>query len=134
MKHNALIIQALRFLCVGGGATALQYLILIALVSGTGLAAAPSSAIGYALSTLFNYAANRRLTFRSDRAHRSALPRFLALACVGLALNTATVGLLAGQLGVHYLIAQIAATALALCWNFFAARCWVFAPETDPSR
>lgn len=134
MKPPSLLEQMLRFAFVGGLATALHYLILITLVNGTGLNVSVASAIGYTLSTLFNYASNRRLTFRSQRSHRSALPRFLWLAGFGLAINTVTVWLLAERLGIHYLIAQVVATALTLCWNFFAARHWAFAPETDPSR
>jgi putative flippase GtrA len=38
----------LRFAVVGGLATALHYLILIALVNGTGLEVSVASAIGYA--------------------------------------------------------------------------------------
>lgn len=134
MKPLSLPEQLLRFVGVGGLATALHYLILIALVAGAGLDATPASATGYALSTLFNYALNRRLTFRSRRSHRSALPRFLLLAGVGLAINTATVWFLAQHLGLHYLIAQVVATALTLCWNFLVARHWAFAPQTDTSR
>lgn len=134
MKPPSLLDQMLRFALVGGLATALHYVILIALVNGTRLDVSVASAIGYALSTLFNYATNRRLTFRSRRSHSSALPRFLWLASFGLAINTVTVWLLAERLGIHYLIAQVAATALTLCWNFVAARRWAFAPEADPSR
>lgn len=134
MKPLSLIDQMLRFAFVGGLATALHYLILIALVNGAGLDVSFASAIGYTLSTLFNYAINRRLTFRSRRSHSIALPRFLWLASFGLAINTATVWLLAERWGLHYLVAQVAATALTLCWNFVAARRWAFAPETDPSR
>lgn len=134
MKPLSISEQLLRFACVGGLATALHYLILIALVDGAGLGATLASATGYALSTLFNYALNRRITFHSRRNHSSALPRFLGLAGVGLAINTVTVWFLAQRLGFHYLIAQVVATTLTLCWNFVAARHWAFAPQTDPSR
>jgi putative flippase GtrA len=134
VKPPSLPEQMVRFAAVGGLATALHYLILIALVEGAGLDASLASACGYALSTLVNYALNRRLTFRSRRSHSSALPRFLWLAVVGLAINTAAVWLLAQVLGLHYLVAQVAATALTLCWNFLAARHWAFAPQTDPPR
>jgi putative flippase GtrA len=126
--------QLARFVLVGGLATVLHYLILIALVNGAGADATIASTIGYALSTLVNYALNRRVTFRSQRRHGSALPRFLTLALVGLVINAAMVWLLAERLEIYYLIAQVAATTLTLLWNFIAARHWAFAPQTDQSR
>jgi putative flippase GtrA len=133
VKPPSLPDQIVRFACVGGLATLLHYLILIALVDGVGFGATSASACGYAISTLFNYALNRRLTFRSQRRHSSALPRFLWLATVGLSINTATVWLLVQQFELHYLVAQIVATALTLCWNFIAARYWAFAPQSNLS-
>jgi putative flippase GtrA len=133
VKPLSLPEQLLRFVGVGGLATALHYLILVALVNSAGLDATLASSAGYALSTMFNYALNRHLTFRSRRSHGSALPRFLLLAIVGLAINTATVWLLVQQFALHYLVAQIVATALTLCWNFIAARYWAFAPQSNLS-
>ncbi len=115
-----------RFLGVGALATALQYLLLVAFVQMLAASPVPASSIAYALSTLFNYAANRRLSFASPRPHRSALPRFLLVAGIGLGLNTFIVWLGTGVLHMHYLMAQLLATALSLGWNFLACRHWAF--------
>jgi putative flippase GtrA len=119
--------QFARFLCVGGSATALQYLLLIAFVAWLGLTPLTASSISYALSTLYNYMANHAFTFQSDRDHYSALPRFSSVAIIGLALNAAVIWLAFDQFHVHYLVAQLLATALTLGWNFLASRYWAFA-------
>ena len=64
--------------------------------------------------------------FRSQRAHREALPRFFAVAGVGLLLNGLLMRLLTHALGLHYLLAQVFTTALLLLWHFAANAAWTF--------
>ncbi len=127
MNRNAWL-EGLRFLCVGGSATALQYALLIGLVHVAAWAPLTASVTSYALSTLYNYLANHRLTFRSSRSHLSALPRFLLIALAGLGLNAAIMWLGHERWHLHYLMAQLLATATTLGWNFAASRRWAFAP------
>ena len=68
----------LRFLLVGGTATAMQYAVLVALVRWAGVGPTLASCIGFVLSAVLNYALNRRFTFRSQARHAQALPRFAA--------------------------------------------------------
>ncbi|MEC5398003.1 GtrA family protein [Uliginosibacterium sp. H1] len=124
----ALARQIKHFLVVGAGATALQYILLGLFVEAFGMNAVLASALGYALSSLANYAANRRLTFQSDARHRDALPRFAVVALSGLLLNTVVMWVAHNLLDWHYLVAQVLATAVALVWNFILNRCWTFAP------
>ena len=113
------------FLLVGGGATALHYLIAALLWRGVGLAPALASGIGFGLSALFNYAANARYTFNSTGAHAESLPRFAVVAGIGLALNSAVIwGLTA--LGWHAVVAQLLATVIVLAWNFILNAAWTF--------
>ncbi len=118
--------QFLRFLGVGGTATALMYLLLIVQVDGLGWPATPSSALAYGLSAGFNYWANYHWTFASRQAHGTAVQRFIAVAAAGLGLNTAIMYLLVNFLGWHYLFSQLLATAVVLLWNFLANRRWTF--------
>ena len=115
-----------RFAGVGAVATAIQYAILVALVQGLGAEPTPASTLGFAVSVVFNYFANRRWTFRSERAHASAAPRFFLVQGVGLGLNGLLVYLGAEVLGVNYLLAQVAATGVVLVWNFFSHLLWSF--------
>lgn len=131
MTHIRFSGLLLRFLGVGGCATLLQYGLLVLQVQLAGMPAVAASAACYAASTLFNYAANHRLTFRSRRAHHSALPRFLLVAALGLGINTLVMWFAHEHGGRHYLVAQLLATAASLCWNFLACRHWAFATPDE---
>lgn len=125
----ALHLKFARFAGVGIVATAIQYVILVALVQGIGAEPTPASTLGFAVSVVFNYFANRRWTFRSGRAHARAAPRFFLVQSVGLCLNGLLLYLGAEVLGVNYLLAQLFATAVVLVWNFFAHLLWSFAAD-----
>jgi putative flippase GtrA len=117
-----------RFALVGATATLIQYLVLIVLVRLLAVAPAAASALGFVISAGFNYLLNYRFTFRSQRRHGPALAKFVALAGVGLGLNSLTVQVLV-SLGWHYLLAQIVATAVVFLWNFVGNNLWTFGAE-----
>jgi len=116
----------MRFGLVGGIATLVQYIILIALVQWAGINPVISSAIGFTASAFLNYGLNYRYTFDSRRDHSQALPRFLAVSLSGLTINTTLMGVMIGVLAVSYIPAQITATAAVLFCNFFANKYWTF--------
>jgi putative flippase GtrA len=115
-----------RFVLVGGAATAFQYIVLIACVQELSLAPVAASAIGFALSSVLNYCLNYRLTFRSSRAHTSALPRFLLIAGIGLGANSIAMWALTKPAHLGYILSQLIATTLVLLWNYIANRKWTF--------
>ena len=115
-----------RFLLVGGFCTGLQYLLLVALVEGPGLSATMASTIGYAASSAVNYYLSYSFTFNSASRHRRSLPRFVLVGLVGLLLNGAVTFVGTSIFGVHYLLAQAAATVVTLLWNFLANLRWTF--------
>lgn len=114
-----------KFAAVGGIATAIQYAVLILLVRACGMAPTPASSSGFVLSAGVNYVLNYRFTFQSDRPHGPAAAKFAALAVTGLLINAAIMRLMTGT-GVHYLIAQVCATAVVLFWNFIGNSLWTF--------
>jgi putative flippase GtrA len=115
-----------RFLLVGALCTGLQYLLLVALVEGLGLSATVASTIGYAASSVVNYFLNYSYTFNSAQRHRRSLPRFVLIGVFGLLLNGAVTFVGTSIYGVHYLLAQVAATIVTLLWNFLANLRWTF--------
>jgi putative flippase GtrA len=115
-----------RFLLVGGLCTGLQYLLLVALVEELGLSATIASTIGYAASSVVNYYLNYSFTFNSAERHRRSLPRFVLIGVFGLLLNAAVTFVGINIYGVHYLLAQVAATSVTLLWNFLANLRWTF--------
>jgi len=122
-----------RFAAVGGIATAIQYALLILLVRGFGMPPTPASSIGFVLSAGVNYLLNYRFTFQSDRPHGPAAVKFAILAGTGLLINAAIMRSMIG-LGINYLIAQVCATGVVLCWNFIGNSLWTFGVGTVGER
>lgn len=123
------------FALVGGLATGLQYLLLFILVRFAGMAGPLASAIGFVVSAIFNYLANRYFTFRSQRSHQEALPRFMAVSLTGLAINTLVLWCALLALGDHILAAQLVATAVVFSWNYLVNKKWTFkVSDQIPSR
>ncbi|MBK7457472.1 MAG: GtrA family protein [Betaproteobacteria bacterium] len=59
--------QFLRFLGVGGLATALHYAIMAALVVRGWMGPVAASTLGFSVSAVLNYRLNHRFTFRSGQ-------------------------------------------------------------------
>jgi putative flippase GtrA len=112
---------------VGALATASHYLLLSALVALVGLDAVPAAAAGYVLGAVVNYLANRRYTFSSQRAHATAVPRFIAVWLLGLLATVLLMALWTRQLGWHWLPAQALTTVLVLALNYLGHSRYVFA-------
>lgn len=116
-----------RYAVVGGLATAAHYVLLVVLSEAFGASPGPSATCGALLGAGVAYVGNRRLTFSSRAAHRQALPRFLLVAAGGALLQGAMVAGGTSILGVHYLLAQVLATAVVLIAGFNLNRHWTFA-------
>ncbi len=125
MAKPPLFVQFQKFLLVGGAATAIQYLILVLLVQVFALDPAISSAIGFSVSAIANYALNHRFTFRSSLAHRTAAFRFALVAILGLVV-TFCLMTLAERSGLNYVIAQILTSIVVLVMNFLIGSVWTF--------
>ena len=120
--------QFFWFIVSGGIATALHYAVLIALVEGLGLSAAPSAAIGTLCGAAVSYALNRRVTFAgTTTGHSQAVPRFIAVALLSAFLNGLLVWIGIHTLGWHYMVAQALATVLVMGLTFRLYRNWTFA-------
>lgn len=116
--------QALRFLIVGGVATATDALIFAFLVKG-GLDARLANMTSYPLSAVLAFWLHRNWTFAAhdDAAGRQAI-RFALMCCAGLTLSTGVVWALAPQAGP--LLAKAAAICGTLVLNFSLSRWLVF--------
>ena len=119
--------QFFWYLVAGGIATAVHYAVLIALVELLSFAAALSAGIGTLCGACVSYVINRRKAFaQSSARHGHTFPRFMAIACVGAALNSALVWLGVHTLDWHYLAAQALATVLVVGLTFRLNRLWTF--------
>jgi len=118
--------QFVRYAAVGAIGTLVHYGVLVVLVQSQAAGALIASTIGFGAGALVNYLLNYYLTFRSRERHHEALAKFMTVALLGLAVNAAVMALLAGALGLHYLLAQLVATAVVLAAGFLANRWWTF--------
>lgn len=105
--------------------TALHYAVFVFLIMVLNSAPATAAMAGATCGAVFNYWFNRRFTFRSDRSHKEALPRFLLIAGVGVALNGAIVKVLTIAT-FNYFISQVGATLTIFILNFFLSKLWIF--------
>jgi len=118
--------QFLSFALIGMVGTGVHYLVLIALVSGAGVAPVIATSAGAVCGAITNYLLNYRLTFRSRKRHSEALTKFLLVASSGLAINAAILEAVVRITEWHYLVAQVIATGVVLFWGFVANRFWTF--------
>ncbi|GAB2528418.1 GtrA family protein [Microbulbifer agarilyticus] len=115
------------FILVGGIATAVQYLLLIALVELFGVFAVAASAVAYGGAALVSYLLNFHVTFSGRAGHRQALPRFIAVVIIGLGVNTLSFTVL--LVFLPYLFAQVGATLVTLVSNYLLHQYWIYRPS-----
>lgn len=118
--------QFFLFALVGVAAAIGHYGVLILLAELFAVSPVPASAAGFVVGAIISYALNYRFVFRSDADHLPTMSRFLTVALVGLGLNSLIMALLTHWAGLHYLIAQVAATLTVMLWSYGANRFWTF--------
>jgi putative flippase GtrA len=118
--------QFLGFAGVGAVGTAAHYSILLFLVEIVSVSPVPATTLGFVAGACINYTLSRRVVFRSKVPFTKGLLRFLAIAALGACLNASILAALLMFLPIHYLLAQLVATAMVLVFNFAANRCWTF--------
>lgn len=125
-KPQHVVERFFRFTGVGAIGTAAHYLTLFALVDFFGANAIAASSTGYLVGGVTNYLLNYYFTFRSDKPHVETAFKFFTIAFVGFFLNAGAMWLFTEMITLHYLLAQLVATALVLLWNFVANDRWTF--------
>ena len=117
--------QFLRYGSVGVVATSAHYLLLVCSVERAGWPAWIGSGVGAVLGAQLAYFGNRWFTFSHGGGLGLSWIRFQAVALAGALLGMA---LVAGAVyaGLHYLLAQLMATALILLLTFLVNRNWTF--------
>ena len=119
--------QFLAFASVGVFGTAVQYIILTALVETINLDPVISTTIGYLAGTIVNYTLSYKIIFKSSKKHYDALTKFLIIAGIGLLINMLLMYLGTRIFSLHYLLVQIIATSIVLFWNYILNKFWTFA-------
>lgn len=109
-------------------ATAVDYSMMIVMVSVVGLTAVEGTVIGAACGATANFTMGRYFTFRAShgRPEGQAL-RYILVSAASLGWNALGEHLLAVVLGLHYVIARlITGTLVSFAWNYPLQRYFVF--------
>lgn len=115
----------LRYGGVGAVATAAHYAVLVIVVEAAGWPAWLGSGLGATVGAQVAYAGNRAYTFEHRGPIGPSWLKFMGTAAIGALLGMAIVAL-GTRLGLHYLLAQIAATLTSLVLTFLINRRWTF--------
>lgn len=119
--------QFVAFLVVGGGA-ALAYVLLSSVIVSlrTGVADWIVSSACYAAMVVPVYLAHRGISFRSQTAHRVALPRYVTVQAIGLSLAAAVSYATFNVLHLPAVAASSVVVVLVSIMNFLLLRLWAF--------
>ena len=119
-----------RYTGAGGIGTVCHFLVLTLGVEFLAMKPTIGTVVGALAGASVNYWLNYHLTFSSNQQHRQALPRFLAVAALGVGLSAITMELVAVEAGRHYLVGQIVATLVVLIVGFGLNRWWTFGKDS----
>ena len=124
-RSPLIVAQFVRYGAAGAAGTLVQYVTLVALVELAGAGSVAASTIGAVIGALVNYILNYRYTFRSVRPHADTAWKYVTVSAAGIGLNAAIIAA-ATALGMHYVVAQLIATAAVLMTAFAVNRQWTF--------
>jgi putative flippase GtrA len=121
--------QAVRFLAVGGGATAIHVAVALVLNGPLGVPPLQANFFAFIVAWCFSYFGNWRWTFGATSDHRSAGPRFFAVSLFLFCLNQAIVFVAVERLGWPFWAALAVVVAVVPVAGFAASRLWAFLPR-----
>jgi len=121
------------FVLIGGFGSVLFVLLSSLAVSLLPFAEWQVNACCYAATILPIYLLHRRFSFRSDAAHRQALPRYVSVQLMALVLAALFSFVIYGSLHLPPVAASILVVALTSGVNFMVLRSWAFASASPVS-
>ena len=125
---NKIFTQLMKFGIVGLAATIVDFSVLTILTELFGIYYLTSAAIGFTVSTLFNYIASMRYVFNSrfgPHEKRKELIIFILLSVVGLGLNQFFMWLFVEFFSIFYIFSKVLATVLVMAWNFVSRKIFI---------
>ncbi len=126
-NHATLIRSMRRYLVVGLIATGIDWVLFTILTFAMHWNYLLAGAFSFVVATFAGYVSSLRFVFRGGRHRRSIEIGLVYLAsALGLALHLGVLLVLAGWLGIHVLVAKVAATAANFLWNFATRYLWIF--------
>lgn len=129
-RERPVATELLWFLAVGGGGALVLAAVTTAMISlHTGIPDWAMAALCYAAFIGPVYLLHRRLSFRSDAAHRVAFPRYVAVQLSAIVLVSLFSWVCYSMLGVATAIGSVIVLGLTAGVNFAALKLWAFATQ-----
>lgn len=123
--HNPKSGRIFRFFLAGCFASAVYYIFAVGVDSLGILPTMTVNTLAYGCGIIASYTSQKLWAFKDSSKHAKALPRFLASALSGLALNSGIVWLLLAAT-IPYFIASFIATVVVAVFSYFVQRFFVF--------
>ena len=115
------------FTVIGAIAAAVHYIVAVTLESGFSVAPAWANSIGFVLAFPVSYLGHSKLSFaRHTASHRTALPRFLAIALTSFLGNQALLLSLLAWLAWSFWITLAFVMVIVAFLTYVLSRYWAF--------
>ena len=127
-KTNNILIQLIRYTCVGGFAFLIDFGTLYFLTEYFHIYYLISACISFILGLIVNYYLSVRWVF-NNRVFDNHIKEFLMfslIGLIGLGLNEFFLWLFTDILLIYYLFSKILTTSLVYFWNFFIRKLLLF--------
>lgn len=127
-RENARLIlrQGALYIFVGATSAILELGLFQFFVSSGLFGIEISNITAIVLSTVYNFALNGRITFRTQANKLLCFAKYMALFLFNMAFTTIAISYLS-SLGIEPLIAKVATMCCVVAWNFVLYRKFVFA-------
>ena len=117
-----------RFVTVGFTGLIVNTTLLFLLYERLRLPLLIASPIAVEAAILNNFFWNNRWTFNAPPLALGRLAKFNLVSLGGLAITTSLLFILVEGFGIHYLLANLMAIAVATIWNFLLSFFWAWGP------
>jgi putative flippase GtrA len=122
-----MIEKFLKFCLVGGVGMVVDFAVTYACKELLRINKYVANALGFIVAATSNYALNRLWTFHSRGSIPTEYAKFIAVALVGLGVNSAVIYLLVEKFKLPFYFAKLLAIGVATVWNFLMSYFVAFA-------
>ena len=126
MSSFLFVPQWIRFSVVGVLATTVHVAMAVALIELGGWRPVPGNGAAFMAALLASYVANYYWTYRSNRPHAGALPRFAVVALSGFALNSLLMHSVVTQFHLNYRFGLALVVLVVPVLSYVANKRWAF--------
>lgn len=130
MKVNAMQLQFVIYVCVGGFTTGLDLFLYWFLVDWLQVWYLLAAATVTPLTLFLNYNLHRLITFKLQKSSKMQAIRYLGLVAFNYCAALVLLYMLVDLFNVHYFVARLIIFAVIFAWNFTALRLIVFSSRT----